>query len=102
MQVAYAIGVAEPVSIFVDTYGTASVPGYEGQQADAYIASRIGKLFDMRPAAIIERFALKNPIYEPCASYGHMGREPYVMDGMQFFGWEKLDAVERIREEFRL
>ena len=56
----------------------------------------------MRPAAIIERFALKNPIYEPCASYGHMGREPYVRDGMQFFGWEKLDAVERIREEFRL
>ena len=102
VQVAYAIGVAEPVSIFVDTYGTASVPGYEGQQADAYIASRIGKLFDMRPAAIIERFALKNPIYEPCASYGHMGREPYVRDGMQFFGWEKLDAVERIREEFRL
>ena len=74
----------------------------QGQQADAYIASRIGKLFDMRPAAIIERFALKNPIYEPCASYGHMGREPYVRDGMQFFGWEKLDAVERIREEFRL
>lgn len=102
VQVSYAIGVAEPVSIFVDTYGTASIPGHSGEAADAFIASRIRDLFDLRPAAIIERFQLKNPIYEPCAAYGHFGREPYVKDGMQFFGWEKLDSVERIKEEFGL
>ena len=102
VQVSYAIGVAEPVSIFVDTYGTASIPGHSGEAADAFIASRIRNLFDLRPAAIIERFQLKNPIYEPCAAYGHFGREPYVKDGMQFFGWEKLDSVERIKEEFGL
>ncbi len=102
VQVSYAIGVAEPVSIFVDTYGTASIPGHSGQDADAFIASRIPALFDLRPAAIIERFQLKNPIYEPCAAYGHFGREPYVKDGMQFFGWEKLDSVERIKKEFGL
>ncbi|HBH21098.1 MAG TPA: methionine adenosyltransferase, partial [Rikenellaceae bacterium] len=102
VQIAYAIGVAEPVSVFVDTYGSASIPGYEGQQADAYIASVIRKVFDLRPAAIISKFGLKNPIYEPCAAYGHMGREPYVKDGIQFFGWEKLDSVELLKKEFGL
>jgi S-adenosylmethionine synthetase len=102
VQVSYAIGVAEPVSVFVDTYGTAAVDGLRGEAADARIALKIREMFDLRPAAIIERFALKNPIYEPCAAYGHMGREPYVRDGMQFFGWEKLDSVEDIRREFKL
>ena len=102
VQVSYAIGVAEPVSVFVDTYGTAAVDGLRGEAADARIALKIREMFDLRPAAIIERFALKNPIYEPCAAYGHMGREPYVKDGMQFFGWEKLDSVEDIKREFKL
>ena len=102
VQLSYAIGVAKPVSVYVDSYGSAEIPGYSGQEADAYIAARVQELFDLRPAAIIERFGLKNPIYEPCAAYGHMGREPYVKDGMQFFGWEKLDSVELIKETFGL
>ena len=102
VQIAYAIGIAKPVSVYVDSYGSAEIPGYSGQEADAYIAARVQELFDLRPAAIIERFGLKNPIYEPCAAYGHMGREPYVKDGMQFFGWEKLDSVELIKETFGL
>ena len=107
VQLSYAIGIARPVSIFVDTYGT-------GIRPDSEIAARIGELFDLRPAAIIRKFQLQNPIYEPTASYGHMGREPYVRpmklirDGreveqdVQFFGWEKLDAVETIRTAFGL
>ena len=107
VQVAYAIGVARPVSIFVDTYGTGIVP-------DALIAKKIEELFDLRPAAIIRKFELKNPIYEPTAAYGHFGRKPYtkaVKVGkpghqteklVQFFGWEKLDAVESVRKAFGL
>lgn len=107
VQVAYAIGVARPVSIFVDTYGTGIVP-------DAEIARRIENLFDLRPAAIIRKFELKNPIYEPTAAYGHFGRKPYtktVKVGkpghqtdklVQFFGWEKLDAVDAIKKAFNL
>lgn len=102
VQIAYAIGVAQPVSIFVNTYGTARIAGHKGEDADSLIASRIPQMFDLRPAAIISRFGLKNPIYEPCAAYGHMGRTPYVKDGMQFFGWELLDSVNRIKEEFKL
>lgn len=71
VQIAYAIGVARPVSVFVDTYGTGIVP-------DAEIARRIDNLFDLRPAAIIRKFELKNPIYEPTAAYGHFGRKPYT------------------------
>ena len=105
VQVAYAIGIAEPVSIFVDTKGTGIV-------SDALIAKKVGELFDLRPAAIINKFGLKNPIYEPTASYGHFGREPYTRkvtlirggreteQEIQFFGWEKLDSVERIRKAF--
>ncbi len=105
VQVAYAIGVARPVSIFVDTYGTGIVP-------DARIAKKIEELFDLRPAAIIRKFELKNPIYEPTAAYGHFGRKPYVKAVkvgkpghqteklVQFFGWEKLDAVESVRKAF--
>ena len=107
VQIAYAIGVARPVSVFVDTCGTGIVP-------DAVIARKIEELFDLRPAAIIRRFGLKNPIYEPTAAYGHFGRKPYtkaVKVGkpghqtdkiVQFFGWEKLDSVESIRKAFGL
>ncbi len=105
VQVAYAIGVARPVSVYVDTYGTGIVP-------DARIARKIEELFDLRPAAIIRKFELKNPIYEPTAAYGHFGRKPYtkaVKVGkpgrqtdriVQFFGWEKLDSVDEIKKSF--
>lgn len=109
VQISYAIGVAHPVSIFVDTYGTAAV-GKDGKQLkDAFIAEKINEIFDLRPAKIIEQFQLKNPIYAPTAAYGHLGREPYtksvklIRNGkeiekeIQFFGWEKLDSVERIK-----
>ena len=92
VQIAYAIGIAEPVSLYVNSYGTGVMP-------DAEIAHRLKGLFDLRPAAIIKRFGLKNPIYAPTAAYGHFGREPYVKDGMQFFGWEKLDSVELLQKE---
>ena len=97
VQVAYAIGVAEPVSLFVDTYGTRHCCA-----SDAEIAEKVRGLFDLRPAAIIHKFGLKNPIYEPTAAYGHMGREPFVRDGIQFFGWELLDGVDRIKQAFSL
>ena len=97
VQLAYAIGVAEPVSIFVDTYGTRHT-----EATDAEIAHKIREMFDLRPAAIIKRFGLKNPIYEPTAAYGHMGRKPYIQDGIQFFGWELLDGVDCIKEAFGL
>ena len=110
VQIAYAIGVAEPVSIFVDSYNSAHVhpsdcegiSSERGEATDAYIASKIGELFDLRPAAIVDRFGLKNPIYLPTAAYGHMGRKPYVKDGIQFFGWERLDMVDAIRKAFKL
>jgi S-adenosylmethionine synthetase len=96
VQLAYAIGVAKPVSIFVDTYGTSRVA-----LSDSEIAARIPKLFDLRPAKIIEKLQLKNPIYEATAAYGHFGRDPYVKDGITFFAWEKLDAVAEIQREMR-
>ena len=95
VELAYAIGVAEPVSVYVNSYGT-------GVRPDAEIAAKIRELFDLRPAAIVRRFGLKNPIYAPTAAYGHFGREPYVKDGIQFFGWEKLDSVEPLRRAFGL
>ena len=97
VQLAYAIGVAEPVSVYVDTYGTRHI-----EASDAEIARKVRDMFDLRPAAIIRKFGLKNPIYEPTAAYGHMGRKPYVKDGIQFFGWELLDSVDRIKEAFGL
>ncbi|MCQ2174476.1 MAG: methionine adenosyltransferase [Bacteroidales bacterium] len=93
VQLAYAIGVAEPVSIFVDTYGS-------GRIEDARIAAGIPSFIDLRPAAIVRRFGLKNPIFEPTAAYGHMGRRPFVKDGVEFFTWEKLDAVDDIRKVY--
>ena len=95
VQISYAIGVAKPVSIFVNTYGTGIAP-------DSVIADRIGELFDLRPAAIIRKFGLKNPIFEPTAAYGHMGRKPYTKDGLQFFPWELLDSMELIRKAFNI
>ena len=110
VQVAYAIGVAEPVGLYVNTYGTSHV-----EMSDGEIAQKIGQLFDMRPYAIIERFGLKNPIYAPTAAYGHIGRDPYsapvtLYDSegneytmtVDFFAWEKLDYVEQIRDAFGL
>lgn len=97
VQVAYAIGIARPVSVFVNTYGTSKVTLTDGE-----IASKITELFDLRPAKIVERYGLKNPIFSPTAAYGHFGREPYVEGGIQFFGWEKLDEVERLRNAFGL
>lgn len=114
VQLAYAIGVAKPVSVFVDTYGTA-MKGADGKRlSDGLIAEKVGEIFDLRPAAIIEKFQLKNPIFEPTASYGHFGRKPYtkavkvMRDGkqvekvLQFFGWELLDAQEDIKKAFGL
>ena len=109
VQLSYAIGIAEPLSVYVDTYGTNKLSISEGE-----IAERIAKLFDLRPHAIVKRFGLKNPIFEPTASYGHFGNRPYtkavtfVENGVEvereveFFGWEKLDAVEAIKAEFGL
>ena len=109
VQLSYAIGIAQPLSIYVDTYGTNKLSISEGE-----IAERIGKLFDLRPASIVKRYGLKNPIFEPTASYGHFGNRPYtkavkfVENGVEvereveFFGWEKLDAVDSIRKEFGL
>ena len=114
VQLAYAIGVAQPVSIFVNTYGTAACDGNGKRLGDAEIAEHIGKMFDLRPAKIIEKFQLKKPIYEPTAAYGHVGRKPYQdyveiyrhgnksQEYVQFFGWELLDSVEMIRKEFGL
>ena len=105
VQLAYAIGVARPVSVFVDTYGTAA-----GGLSDGEIAAKVQELFDLRPAAIIKKFQLKNPIYAPTAAYGHMGRKPYQktvkVQGkekiVQFFGWELLDSVPAIQKAFNL
>ena len=109
VQVAYAIGVAEPVGLYVNTYGTSKV-----KMSDGEIAARVHKLFDLRPYAIVERFGLKNPIFRPTAAYGHIGRDPYEDEvtvykngkpqqkKVQFFGWEKLDMVDAIKKEFKI
>ena len=110
VQVAYAIGVAQPVSVFVDTYGTAHVSAEgsngisqeRGEATDAYIAAKVKELFYLRPASIVRKFGLTNPIFEATASYGHMGRTPYVKDGIQYFGWELLDAIEPVKKAFGL
>ena len=93
VQISYAIGLARPVSIFVDSYGTSRFD-------DSLIARKVAELFDLRPAAIIAKFDLKKPIYEATAAYGHMGRKSYVQDGVRYFPWEMLDSVEKIRAAF--
>ncbi len=113
VELSYAIGIAEPLSIYVETYNSPRPEALKGM-TDGEIARRIGKLFDLRPAAIVKRFGLKNPIFEATASYGHFGNRPYtktervwengaeVEREIEFFGWEKLDAVEQIKREFGL
>ena len=110
VQVAYAIGVAEPVSLYINTYGKSKVA-----IRDAEIAERVLKIFDMRPYAIEQRLKLRNPIYAETASYGHMGRtprtvtkcyetryEPYRCYEVELFTWEKLDFVEKVKDAFGL
>ncbi len=115
VQVAYAIGVAQPVGFYVNTYGTARVKNSKGEiMSDAEIAERLFSIFDLRPGAIIENLKLRNPIYRPTASYGHFGRTPFtkrmtvyengqpVEKDIEFFTWEKLDAIDKIKKEFNL
>ncbi|MBK9108816.1 MAG: methionine adenosyltransferase [Saprospiraceae bacterium] len=110
VQVSYAIGVAKPCGLFVNTFGTSKVKIKDGQ-----LAKRIEKLFDMRPFAIEQRLKLRNPIYSETAAYGHMGREPKTVlktfnagkpnektVKVDLFTWEKLDFVRKIRQEFGL
>lgn len=128
VQVAYAIGVAKPVGLYLNTYGTAKVKDKKGNIVpDGQIAEKIGELIDLRPYAIVQRFGLKNPVFLKTASYGHFGRDPftetvdvyYEVPGskgkqisgngkkayqkkVEFFAWEKLDYVDRIKKEFGL
>jgi S-adenosylmethionine synthetase len=128
IQVAYAIGVAKPVGLYINTFGTAKVKNIKGEiLSDGEIAKKINKLFDLRPFSIVNRFGLKNPVFLPSASYGHFGREPFTMEvdvyyevpgskprkinnngkkawkkKVEFFAWEKLDYVDPIRKEFNL
>ncbi len=110
VQVSYAIGVVEPMGIFVDTYGTCAFNLTDGE-----IAKKVEKLFDMRPAAIEERLKLRQPIYSETAAYGHMGRqheivtktfeqpngEPITLD-VELFTWEKLDYVDKVKAAFEI
>ena len=128
IQVAYAIGIAEPVGIFINTYGTAKVKDKKNNLlSDGEIAQKMAQLFDLRPYFMIKRFGLKNPIFLPTATYGHFGRDPYKEEvevyyknsmgkseetekngrkvykkEVEFFAWEKLDAVEMIKRAFQL
>jgi S-adenosylmethionine synthetase len=112
VQVAYAIGVAQPVGVYVNTYGTKKIKATDGE-----ISTKVQQLFDLRPFAIVKRFGLKNPIFLETAAYGHFGREPFtrkvkfytngngngrqvVEKDVEFFGWEKLDYVDKIKKEF--
>lgn len=110
VQVSYAIGVAEPMGIYVNTYGTSKV-----QLSDSEIADKISELFDMRPYFIEQRLKLRNPIYSETAAYGHMGREPQKVTKtfvspngkikkvtVELFTWEKLDYVNKIKKVFGL
>ena len=108
VQVAYAIGVAEPVGLYINTYGTSNVPMNDGE-----IAEKVNQIFDMRPYAIEQRFQLRSPIYSETAAYGHMGRKAEKItkeftsaDGknisieVELFPWEKLDYVDKIKAGF--
>ena len=128
IQVAYAIGVASPVGLFINTYGTAKVKDKKGAVLhDGEIAQIVNKLFDMRPYSIVQRFGLKNPVFLPTATYGHFGRDSYsktvevyyevpgsrakslnnngkkaYQKKVEFFSWEKLDYVDKIKKSFKL
>ena len=111
VQVSYAIGMSEPVSIFVNTFGTSKVPF-----SDSEIAEKLSKLFDLRPGAIEKNLGLRNPIYSETAAYGHMGRKPEkvkkvfsskydneeIVKEVELFTWEKLDRVEDIKNAFNI
>ena len=110
VQVAYAIGLANPMNIYVNTYGKSNV-----NLTDVQIAEKVAVLFDMRPKAIEKRLKLRNPIYEETASYGHVGRTPKKVEktfidasgkefkkNVELFTWEKLDMVDEIKKEFGL
>lgn len=110
VQISYAIGVAKPINIYVNTYGRNNVP-----MSDNEIAKKIEELFDLRPKAIEERLKLRNPIYAETAAYGHMGRKPYTITksffshngeeknvNVELFTWEKLDYIDLIKEAFNL
>ncbi|CAG4989755.1 S-adenosylmethionine synthase [Dyadobacter sp. CECT 9275] len=110
VQVSYAIGVATPCGLYVNTYGTSKVAANDGA-----IAEKIGEIFDMRPYAIEQRLKLRNPIYSETAAYGHMGRKNEIVKKsfkgangdekeveVELFTWEKLDFVDKIRESFAL
>ena len=111
VQVAYAIGVARPVSLCVNTYGTAKV-----NFTDAEISAKVNDLFDMRPFAIEQRFGLRKPIYLETATYGHFGREPQRVTkrfhspyeaedrliDVELFAWEKEDMVDELRNAFNI
>lgn len=120
VQVAYAIGVAQPVGLYVNTYNTAKV-----KLSDGEIAEIIRKTVDLRPYAIVKRFGLKNPIFKPTASYGHFGRTPFTKEvevyykdaatktkktaktekyfkEVEFFAWEKLDLVDDFKKAFKI
>ena len=110
VQVAYAIGVAKPIGLYVNTYGTSKI-----KMTDGAIARKIENIFDMRPYFIEERFKLRTPIYSETAAYGHMGREPKTVEKtfnkgksneikmkVELFPWEKLDYVEKLKKAFRV
>lgn len=110
VQLSYAIGIAEPISIYVDTYGKSRV-----NMSDSTIANKIGELFDLRPKAIEDRLKLRNPIYSETAAYGHMGRTPRIVQKhfcsryqepktmeVELFTWEKEDYVDKIKQAFNL
>jgi S-adenosylmethionine synthetase len=117
VQLAYAIGVAEPVGFYLNTYGTSTVRGTDGKKlADGAISERVQKLFDLRPYGIETKFGLRSPIYSETAAYGHMGRTPQVVEKqfkrptdkgietktmtVELFTWEKLDSVDAIKKAF--
>ena len=110
VQVSYAIGVAEPMGIYVNTYSTAKV-----KMSDGEIAKKVSEVFDMRPYFIEQRLKLRNPIYSETAAYGHMGRQPktvvkefhspegkMVSKEVELFTWEKLDFVDKVKEAFNI
>ncbi|MDA7557975.1 methionine adenosyltransferase [Flavobacteriaceae bacterium] len=110
VQVSYAIGVVEPMGIFIDTYGSCPF-----NMTDGEIAKKVSDIFDMRPAAIEERLKLRNPMYSETAAYGHMGRENETISKtfeqpngntvtmeVELFTWEKLDFVDKVKKAFRL
>src|SRR5690349_7847803 len=110
VQVSYAIGVAKPMGIYINTYGTSKV-----KESDGEIAKRVAKIFDMRPYFIEQRFNLRTPIYAETAAYGHMGREPRVVEKVfnagkkneikvkvNLFPWEQLDHVDQVKKAFKL